>query len=107
MAQLVVDVPLRVVNGSGQSVTAGAAGSQTFTNAVGTQTHAIAVRLAPAATAYLATVRISDAGTAGTASTDYPIASSDPTQLIGIAPGQKVSIYFGAAGSAVMCELTR
>jgi hypothetical protein len=104
---LVSEVPLRIINGSGQSVTAGAAGSQTFTNAVGTQTQAIAVRLAPAATAYLATVRVSDAGTAATASIDYPIASTDQAQLIGVAPGQKVSIYFSAAGSAVMCELTR
>lgn len=104
---LVSEIPLRIVGGSGQLVTAGAAGSQTFTNAVGSQTHAIAVRLAPAATAYLATVRVSADGTAGTASTDYPIASSDSTQIIGVAPGEKVSVYFSAAGSAVMCELTR
>lgn len=97
--------PWRIIDGSGQSVTAGAAGKQTFTNAVGSSTQAIAVRLAPAATPYLATVRIG-AGANATASTDYPIASTDPAQIFGIAPGQKVSVYFGAAGSAVMCELT-
>ena len=95
--------PWRIIDGTGQSVTAGAAGLETFTNKVGATTQAIAVRLAPATTAYLATVRI---GNSATATTDYPIASTDPPQILGIAGGQTVSIYFGAAGSAQMCELT-
>lgn len=96
--------PWKIQPGTGQSVTAGAAGAQTFTNPVGKQTDAIAIRLAPAATPYLATVTTS--GVAGTATTDYPIASTDPPQIIGVGRGQSVSIYFGAAGSAQMCELT-
>jgi hypothetical protein len=96
--------PWKIQPGTGQVVTAGAAGNQAFTNPVGKQTDAIAIRLAPAATPYLATVTTS--GAAGTASTDYPIASTDPPQIIGVGRGQSVNVYFGAAGSAVMCELT-
>ena len=95
--------PWKIIPGSGQTVTAGAAGEEAFTNAVGSETMAIAIRLAPAATAYLATVRI---GGTATSSTDYPIASTDPPQVLGIGPGQTVTVYFGAAGSAQMCELT-
>lgn len=96
--------PWKIQPGTGQTVTAGASGNQTFTNPVGAQTDAIAVRLAPATTPYLATITTSGAN--ATSSTDYPIASTDPPQIIGVGRGQKVSIFFGAAGSAQMCELT-
>lgn len=96
--------PWKIIPGSGQTVTAGASGNQAFANSVGAQTDAIAIRLAPAATPYLATITTS--GAAGTSSTDYPIASTDPPQIIGVGRGQKVNIFFGAAGSAQMCELT-
>jgi len=95
--------PWKIIPGSGQSVTAGGAGLQTFTNPVGAQTDAVAVRLAPAATPYLATIRV---GQSATATTDYPIASTDPPQIIGVGRGQSVSIFFSAAGSAQLCELT-
>jgi len=101
-------VPWKPIPGTGQtlSLTSGTAG--TFTNAVGTATYAIAVRLAPAATAYLGTLTVSHAGTAATASTDYPIGSGDPPQIIACMPGDKVSLYqaSGSTGTAVMCELT-
>lgn len=95
--------PWKPIPGSGQSVSAGAGAAGTFTNPVGQYTAAIAIRLAPAATAYMGTVRI---GQTATATTDYPIASTDQPQIIGVAPGQSVSVWFTAAGSAQMVELT-
>ena len=95
--------PWKIVPGSGQVVTVASAIEGAFTNPVGAQTQAIAIRLYPAATPYIATVRI---GTAATVSTDYPIASTDPPQIIGVGMGSTVTVFFGAAGSAQMCELT-
>jgi hypothetical protein len=96
--------PWKIQPGTGQTVTASVAGNETFTNAVGAQTDAIAIRLAPASTPYMATITTSDV--AATTSTDYPIASTDPPQIIGVGRGQKVSVYFPGAGSAQMVELT-
>lgn len=100
----------RPVPGSGQSLSLTGSAAATFANAIGAvtkqQVYAIAVKLAPASTAYIATIVISKAGTAATASTDYPIASTDPPQILACAPGDQVSVYAGANGTAYLCELT-
>lgn len=95
--------PWKIVPGSGQTVTNAGTGNLAFTNAVGAQTQAIAIRLAPATTPYIAMVRI---GSAATVAFDYPISSTDPPQVIGVGEGATVNVYFGAAGSAFMVELT-
>jgi hypothetical protein len=95
--------PWKIIPGSGQTVTNAGTGNEDFANAVGPQTDAIAIRLAPATTPYIAMVRI---GQAATVALDYPISSTDPPQIIGVSRGQTVHVYFGAAGSAFMVELT-
>lgn len=108
MAHAIEIRPWRPIDGSGQTVslTSGTAGA--FANAVGNETYAIAFKLAPAATAYIAFVRISAAGTNAAANTDFPVASTDPPQIFRITPGEKVSVYqaSGSTESAYMCELT-
>jgi hypothetical protein len=105
--------PWRPIPGSGQSLSLTSGTAATFANALGAAafgaaTYAFAIRLSPAATAYIATVTVTKAGTAATASTDYPISSSDYSQVIGCAPGDKVSVYqaSGSTQTAYLCELT-
>jgi hypothetical protein len=100
--------PWKVIDGSGQTVSLTSGTAASPTNKVGSQTYAIAVRFAPAATAYIGFVRISAAGTAAAAQTDYPISSSDPPQILGCKAGEKVSFYqaSGSTESVYMCELT-
>jgi hypothetical protein len=101
--------PWRIIPGTGQSLALTSGNSVSFANAVGTETYAVAFRLAPTATAYIATVTVSHAGgTPATATTDYPVASSDYPQIIGVSPGDKLSVYqaSGSTGTAYMCELT-
>lgn len=95
--------PWKIRPGSGQTATNAGTGNVPFTNAVGAQTQAIAVRLAPAATPYIAMVRI---GQAATVALDYPISSTDPPQIIGVGEGDSVNVYFTAAGSAFLVELS-
>lgn len=98
----------KIIAGSGQSLSLTSGSAASFTNKVGSQTYLVAVKLAPAATAFIATVRISQAGTAATASTDYAIASSDPPQILGCNPGDKVNVLqsSGSTATAYLCELT-
>jgi hypothetical protein len=98
--------PWKIVPGSGQTNTVAGVGAQSFTNAVGANTQAIAIRLLPlisSSAPYVAMVRI---GGTATAALDYPISSNDPPQILGIGEGQAVSVYFPGAGTAYMCELT-
>jgi hypothetical protein len=101
--------PWRIIPGTGQTLalTSGTAGK--FANPVGAQTYAFVIRLAPSATAYIAMVTVSKAGTLATASTDYPISTSDPPITIVCAGGDSVSVYqaSGSSMNAYLCELTR
>ena len=112
MAQLVAVAPLKVIAGSGQSLALTATTNAHFTNAVGPETFAIAVSLAPAATAYGANITVTakngaNNGTAATASADYFIKSTDPPAILGCAPGDIVNVYPTANGTAYMSELGR
>jgi len=98
--------PWRIIDGSGQSLAVSAAASSTFTNAMGAETRAIALSLAPTATATGALVRINKAGTAATATLDRLIKTTDPPQIIAVSPGDKVSCYGLAACTAYLTELT-
>lgn len=80
--------------------------AKSFTNAVGAQTYAVAISLAPASTATGALVRITRAGTAATATGDYFVKTTDQPQILGCAPGDTVSVYALAAGTAYLTELT-
>ena len=98
--------PWRPIPGTGQSLSLTATTAATFTNAVGGQTRAIAVSLAPAATASGALIRITQAGTNATASLEFFIKTTDPPQILGCSPGDKVSVYPLANGTAYLTELT-
>lgn len=103
--------PWRIIDGSGQSLSVGSGSSSTFTNAVGAaalggETRAIALSLAPTATATGALVRIIKAGTAATASLDLLIKTTDPPLILAVTPGDKVSCYGLAACTAYLTELT-
>lgn len=98
--------PWKIVPGTGQSLALTSGTAASFANAVGQYTQAIAIRFAPASTPFLGTVTTS--GSAATASKDYPIASTDPPQIIGIGGGQTVSVYqaSGSSATAYLVELT-
>lgn len=105
--------PWKIIPGTGQSLSLTSGDNQHFANAVGKQTRAIAVSLAPlaaaSATGY-ALVTVSPpnggTGTAATASTDYMVKTSDPPQIIGCGPGDIVNVYAAANGTAFLVELT-
>ncbi len=99
--------PWKVIAGSGQSLSVSNGSSATFTNKVGSQTYAIAISLAPTATATSANVKISQAGTAASATQDIQIKTTDPPLILGCNPGDKVSVWgLGAASTAYLTELT-
>lgn len=100
--------PFRPIAGTGQSLSLTSGTAATFTNKMGLQTHAFVFKFSPGTTAYIGTLAISQAGTAATASTDYPVASTDIPVIVGCAPGDKVSVYqaSGSTQTAYLCELT-
>lgn len=98
--------PWKPIEGSGQSLALTATTVASFTNPVGAQTYAVAFSLAPAATASGALVRITRAGTAATATGDYFVKTTDQPQILGCAPGDTVSVYPLASGTAYLTELT-
>lgn len=98
--------PWRVIDGSGQSLAVSNGASSTFTNKVGTETRGIAISLAPTATAAGALVRIDPAGTAASATTDILIKTTDPPLILGVTPGDKVSVWGLAAVTAYLTELS-
>ncbi|HTO43135.1 MAG TPA: hypothetical protein VML56_03590 [Burkholderiales bacterium] len=103
--------PWKPIPGSGQSLAVGSGSSSTFTNAVGaitgsTAMHAIALSLAPTATATGALIKISQAGTAATATSDILIKTTDPPLIVAVAPGDKVSAYGLAACTCYLTELS-
>lgn len=91
--------PWRVIAGTGQALTVGAA--DVTSTAVGAQTYA--VRLSTTGNCHVA---IGNAPAA--ASTDALIKASDPPQVFAIGPGQKVSVIQDAAstGTLNLVELT-
>jgi hypothetical protein len=64
------------------------------------------ISLAPTATATGALIKISQAGTAATATLDFLVKTTDPPLFIACGPGDKVSAYGLAACTAYLTELT-
>lgn len=102
------EAPWKPIPGSGQSKSLTSASAGSFTNKMGAQTRAFAFALSPAATPYVATVTVTNAATAATASTDYPVVSNAQTAVIGCSPGDTVSVYqaSGSTQTAYLCEVT-
>lgn len=98
--------PWKPIPGSGQSLSVSNGSSSTFANAVGTQTRGVQLSLAPTATATGCLVRISQAGTAATATLDLLIKTTDPPLVVGCAPGDKVSAFGLAACTLYLTEMT-
>lgn len=99
--------PWRPIAGTGQSLSLNNGSSASFTNAVGNETRAIWLSLAPAATASGCLVKISQAGTAATATSDIFIKTTDPGVVIACGPGDKVTAYGLAASLTLyLTELT-
>ena len=75
---------------------------------MGLQTRAFKLALSPASTPYVATVTVTAAGTAATASTDYPVTSNTDLAPIACSPGDIVSVYqaSGSTQTAYICDLT-
>jgi len=97
--------PWRIIDGTGQSLTV-PNGSTVTSSAVGAETRAIHLALQPTATATGCLVRLTQAGTAATASKDFLIKTTDPPLVLACSPGDKVSAYGLAACTLQMCELT-
>lgn len=98
--------PWKPIEGSGQSLALTATTAASFANAVGKQTYAVAISLAPQATASGALIRISNADAAATATGDYFIKTTDQPQILGCNPGDSVSVYPLANGTAYLTEMT-
>lgn len=99
--------PWRPIAGTGQSLALNNGSDAGFTNAVGAQTRAIQLSLAPAATASGCLVKITQAGTAATATTDILIKTTDTGLVIGCSPGDRVHAWGLAASLTLyMVELT-
>lgn len=102
--------PWRIIDGSGQTLSV-TTSSATFANPVGAialggETRAIAISLAPTATATGALVRIIKAGTAATAAKDLLVKTTDPPLILAVTPGDQVSCLGLAACTAYLTELT-
>lgn len=99
--------PWKIIPGTGRSVAVGSGSNATDTIAIGKQSRACALSLAPAATAYVALITIAQGGTAATATTDMAIKSGDPPLILSCAPGDKVSVWgVGATGTLYVTELS-
>lgn len=109
MSKGITVAPWYPIAGTGQSKSLTSATAGSFTNKMGLQTHAFKLALSPAATPYVATVTVTAAGTAATASTDYPVTSNTDLQPIACKPGDTVSVYqaSGSTQTAYLCELTQ
>lgn len=101
--------PWRPKPGTGQSLAVANGSSATFTNAVGLdgQTRAILISLAPQTTAAGALVKITQTGAAATATDEVFVKTTDPPLLLAVSPGDKVSVYGTAVGTAYLVELTQ
>lgn len=102
-----MSIPWKVIPGSGQELSLSGTTEAAFTNAVGSQTRAIALSLAPTATATACLVTITQAGTAATVSTDILVKTTDPPLILGCSPGDKVTAKPLASCNLYLTELTR
>jgi hypothetical protein len=98
--------PWKIIAGSGQSLANAGGASSKFANAVGTETRAIAISLAPTATPTAALVTVTHGGSASTASTDLLVKTTDPPFILGVSPGDQVTVWGLAAVTAYLTELT-
>lgn len=99
--------PFKILKGTGRSVSVANGSNTTDTVAMGSQTRYCALSLSPAATAYAATITITNGGVAATATTDMALKSTDPPLIIGCNPGDKVSVWgLGATGTLYVTELS-
>lgn len=103
MSKGVTTAPWRPIPGTGQSLALNNGSDANF-NAVGTQTRAVWLALAPAATAAGCLVRV---GHAATASTDMLIKTTDPGVVIACGPGDVIHAWGLAASLTLyLTELT-
>lgn len=98
--------PWRPIPDSGQSLAVGSGSSSTFTNAVGAQTRALWLSLAPTATPTGCLVTISHEGEASTATQEFLVKTTDPPLIAGCSPGDQVSAYGLAACTLYLTEIT-
>lgn len=100
--------PWGPIPGSGQSLAVSAASSSPFANAVGSETRCIMLSFAPTATAASSNcvIRISQAGTAATATLDFLVKGTDPPVFLRCVPGDKVSAFGIVAGILYLTEMT-
>lgn len=94
--------PWRPIDGTGQSTAFTAGAAAAVTNAMDSQTYA--VRLC--ATGGDCLVRISNAGTAATATNDVYVKSTDMPVEIGCQPGEKISVWGIGTGTLFCVDLT-
>lgn len=96
--------PWRPIPGTGQSLSLSSGADANFTNAVGAETRAVALSLAPATTASGCLVRINHAASA---STDILLKTTDPPLIMACSPGDVIHAW-GLASSLTLylTELT-
>lgn len=93
--------PWRLIDGSVQALTVPLSGNVT-SSAVGGQTRAVLLSVITGN----CTVRITNAGTAATASQGTIIRTTDPPLPIACSPGDKINAWGIAAGTLYVTELT-
>ena len=94
--------PWRIIEGSGQSLSVTSAQDNAFTTALGSQTRAVYISVITGN----CLVRISEGGIAATATGDALVKSTDPPQIFGCTPGDKLHVWGLATATAYICELT-
>lgn len=98
--------PWKVIPGTGQSLSLSGTTEAAFSNAVGEQTYAIWLSIAPTATPTGAEITITNAGTAAGASTDIFLKTTDPGIVLGCAPGDTITGKALASCVVYLTELT-
>ncbi len=98
--------PWKVIPGTGQSLSLSGTTAGAFANAVGKQTYAVWLSIAPTATPTGAEVTITNAATGASTSTDIFLKTTDPGLIIGCAPGDTVAAKALATCVMYLTELT-
>lgn len=100
--------PWKIIEGTGRSVAVANGSSTKDATAMGAQTRACQLTLAPQTTAMAATVTITNAGNeAATATKDLVLKSTDPPLVIGCAPGDQIQVWgLGATGTLYITEMS-
>ena len=94
--------PWKPINGTGQALTV-PNGGHVESTAVGSSTYAVWLSVITGN----CLVKITNGGTAASASTDMLLKTTDPGVWVGVMPGDKVSAWGLAAGTLYMCEGTQ